>query len=422
MAPFNPAKVYRIPLFFLVVLAVLGLLLRWQMVGGLPFNYRYFVHAHSHTAFMGWVYNAIFLLAIHFFVPPESRGRRFLRYFIWAQVGVVGMLLSFPFQGYGAVSIAFSTLHLVVTVLVAITFFRRLSADRSSSARFLRWALVYQLLSGVGPLLLGPLSAMGMKDSPCYSLAIYFFMHFQFNGWFVLGCLALLFRWLETNNWQASRRHTKWLTYGLCWTVAPAYLMSALWTEAAGLWMYIVAIATALAQIGGVFLLLSLVWNPVMSLISSVWTKSCLLLAMLLLGAKYLLQLAGSIPGIDDWVFANQGLIIAFIHLIFIGVVSFMLLGFYLLTGWLRPTWHAKAGLVFFLAGFVVTEVVLVGQPVFSLADWLFPVPYFAGLLAGAGLMLAGSLLLLPGTKGSGVASSPLDGNGKPRPAAETNL
>ena len=257
MSRFDPGKFARFPLLYLVALSALGLLLRWQMVSPLPINYRYFVHAHSHTAFMGWVYNTLFLLILQHFVAKENNGKLFRRYFIALQIGVVGMLASFPFQGYGPVAIAFSTLHMAVTIAIAVSIFKLIKDDSTLAATFLRWALIYQLISGVGPLMLGPLSAMGLKDSPLYSLSIYFFMHFQFNGWFVLACLAILFRRLETSGWSLADGDRKWLTYTLWYTVGPAYVMSALWTDA-GDWKYLLAIVTGTLQVVGALLLSSI--------------------------------------------------------------------------------------------------------------------------------------------------------------------
>ena len=394
MPRFNPQKYARIPLIFLLILSAIGLLLRWQTVDPLPVNYRHFVHAHSHTAFMGWVYNALYLLVIFYFISEEQRTRRFFWYFIWLQAGVVGMLFSFPFQGYGAVAISFSTLHLAAGVAVAISFFRLLRHDRSLSATFLRWALFYQLVSGLGPLLLGPLAVMGLKDSPWYSLAIYFFMHFQFNGWFVLGCLALLFRWFENNKVVFPGILSRWLTYTLAWMAGPAFLMSALWTEA-GQWFYAVAIPTALLQVLGAWILLQTVWPVLGKLLKTGWLKWCFLLGISSLSLKFLLQLGGSIPGIDNWAFANQGVVIAFIHLVFIGVASFMLFGFYLLAGWMKRKWMLKTGLTLFFSGFVLTEIILIAFPVSSLAGVAFHVPYFEGLVLGAGLLFLGSVLIV---------------------------
>ncbi|MEQ8811864.1 MAG: hypothetical protein RIE59_22545 [Imperialibacter sp.] len=393
MSRFDPGKWARLPLLYLVILSALGLLLRWQMVSPLPITYRYFVHAHSHTAFMGWVYNALFLLILQHFVGKENNGKLFRGYFIALQIGVVGMLVSFPFHGYGPVAIAFSTLHMAVTIAIAVSIFKLIKDDSTLAATFLRWALIYQLISGIGPLMLGPLSAMGLKDSPLYSLSIYFFMHFQFNGWFVLACLAILFRLLERSGWSLADTERKWLKYTLLYTVGPAYVMSALWTDM-GQWKYVLAIATGVLQIVGVLLLLRFVWKHMKQNLSLSWARQCLQFGITLLTVKYFLQLAGSIPGIDSWVMANNGIIIAFIHLIFIGVVSFILLGFYILGGWMRLTAMSKTGILVFFSGFAITELVLVALPSFSLVGLFFEFHYFETLVAAAAILLIGSVLM----------------------------
>ncbi|MEQ9101505.1 MAG: hypothetical protein RIF36_06805 [Imperialibacter sp.] len=393
MSRFDPGKWARLPLLYLVILSALGLLLRWQMVSPLPITYRYLVHAHSHTAFMGWVYNALFLLVLQHFVGKENNGKLFRGYFIALQIGVVGMLFSFPFQGYGALAIAFSTLHMAVTIATAVSIFKLIKDDSTLAATFLRWALVYQLISGVGPLMLGPLSAMGLKDSPFYSLAIYFFMHFQFNGWFVLACLAILFRLLERSGWSLADTERKWLKYTLLYTVGPAYVMSALWTDV-GDWKYLLAIVTGTLQLGGALLLFRCVWKSVKIKLRVPWARQCLQFGITLLTVKYFLQLAGSIPGIDSWVMANNGIIIAFIHLIFIGVVSFILLGFYILGGWMRLTATSKTGILVFFAGFAITEIALVALPSFSLVGLSAQFPYFETLVVAAAILLIGSVLM----------------------------
>ncbi|WP_339814887.1 hypothetical protein [uncultured Imperialibacter sp.] len=393
MSRFDPGKFARFPLLYLVALSALGLLLRWQMVSPLPITYRYFVHAHSHTAFMGWVYNALFLLMLQHFVAKENNGKLFRGYFFALQIGVLGMLGSFPFQGYGPVAIAFSTLHMAVTIAIAVSIFKVIRGDSSLAASFLRWALVYELISGVGPLMLGPLSAMGLKDSSFYSLSIYFFMHFQFNGWFVLACLAMLFRLLERSGWSLADTERKWLKYTLLYTVGPAYVMSALWTDL-GDWKYLLAMATGVLQIVGVLLLLRFVWKHLKQNLPVPWARKCLQLGITLLTVKYFLQLAGSIPGIDSWVMANNGIIIAFIHLIFIGVVSFMLLGFYILGGWLHLTAMSKTGISVFFGGFAITEIALAALPSISLVGLSAHFSYFETLVVAAAMLLIGSVLM----------------------------
>ena len=93
-----------------LIAALMGLVLRYAFIGELNFNYRFLTHAHSHVAMLGWVYLMIYVLFVHYFVPEKKPV--FTRLFWLTQLAVVGMMLSFPLQGYAAISILFSTLHI----------------------------------------------------------------------------------------------------------------------------------------------------------------------------------------------------------------------------------------------------------------------------------------------------------------------
>ena len=102
----------------LLLVSLLGLVLRSVPVfGGLPLPYDNFLHAHSHFAFGGWATPAIVWMVMFYF--PEVKAN--VSYSHWRNIIVLmfvsayGMLLSFPFQGYGTVSIIFSTLSLIAT-------------------------------------------------------------------------------------------------------------------------------------------------------------------------------------------------------------------------------------------------------------------------------------------------------------------
>ncbi|TVR55648.1 MAG: hypothetical protein EA425_00545, partial [Puniceicoccaceae bacterium] len=175
---------------FLVVTALLGVVLRLQAVRPIAdVDYGNWLHAHSHTAFLGWVFNAFFALAAAWWLGPERR-RFFLRLFWILQVANLGMLASFPVQGYGAVSIVFSTLHVGGGLAFAVALWRH-PAVAGAARPWLRLALVAMLLSGLGPLALGPLAALDLRAHPAYTLSIYWYLHFQYNGWFLLFPLAL---------------------------------------------------------------------------------------------------------------------------------------------------------------------------------------------------------------------------------------
>src|SRR5690606_38701753 len=88
-------------------------LLRLAHVYPVSFNYSFLIHAHSHTAMLGWAYMMIYSLVVYSFIPRKKATRSYSILFWITQLPVVGMMLTFPIQGYAFYSILFSTLHIV---------------------------------------------------------------------------------------------------------------------------------------------------------------------------------------------------------------------------------------------------------------------------------------------------------------------
>lgn len=391
----GPRGAFGLAWAFLVVATALGLLLRLQMLWPLgALNPAYVLHAHSHTAFLGWVYNAFFALALHLLVRPEEQ-RSFRALFLVTQIATVGMLLTFPFQGYARESIVFSTLHVIGQAVFAWKLLRRSQAPPVARL-VLRWAFAFMLLSAAGPLALGPMAATGMRGSTWYSLAIYFYLHFQYNGWFVFFLLALMLlprgEPAGALNERAARRAVHWLAAGCVLTV----MLSALWMNPPR-WVANVGVLGAVAQLIGAGYLVAALRRRRSEASSAgigVWLAR---LAAAGFGLKLLLQFLAGWPGIAALA-SQRMVIIGFLHLVFLGVVTPMLLGWAVQLGWLRIRGMATVGIGLLLGGAVLTELLLFWQPVPAVVTGapVWPRP-FEWLVGGAGLMLAGVLLLACG-------------------------
>ena len=117
-----PKKHVFVCLLNFFVAALLGLALRYFFVQPMGVNYRFLTHAHSHIAMLGWVYLMLFVLFVQYFVPEKKP--IYTKLFWITQFAVLGMLFSFPFQGYAAVSITFSTLHIFCSYYFAYLIFK----------------------------------------------------------------------------------------------------------------------------------------------------------------------------------------------------------------------------------------------------------------------------------------------------------
>ena len=143
----------KIALIYLVLVGIIGLLLRYSFLGDTGFIFQYLKHAHSHVAFLGWVFNALFVLIIH---NSVSKSKSINWQFYLFQISVVGMMISFPLQGYGAVSIAFSTAHIFISVWFYFSVINRLG-DADPGVRWVKIGGFYMLISNIGPLMLAPI-------------------------------------------------------------------------------------------------------------------------------------------------------------------------------------------------------------------------------------------------------------------------
>lgn len=381
-------QAFGVALGWLAVTALLGTLLRafpWLPTEFLP--YRHWLHAHSHLALLGWVFNACFALAVVHFLPMTV-AREQGRLYLVLQVAVLGMLLSFPVQGYGTVSIAFSTLH-----LGAAAFFAWRLWHQARVPTFVLWplrlALLWLVLSGLGPLALGPLAAADLREHPAYSLAIYFYLHGLYNGWFVFFLLALGLRLSSsTPTLPRVRSACLWLGAGTVLTLA----QSALWLDPPG-WVYALAALGGLAQWIGLAYLAGSVrqaWRHAKGLAGS--------LVRFALGAfalKLLLQLLAALPVCSAWV-NHRFVVIAFLHLVFLGMMTPALLAAGLLRGWLPDTRLTRGAVALLLSGFVVSEILLISAAL--PLPWPLPPGWFpVGSLVAAGLMSPGAVALFLG-------------------------
>lgn len=403
------ARRFAVAWVFLLVSAVLGALLR--LVPLVPMDlvvYGYVLHAHSHVAFLGWVFNAFFVVALRHFIPAD-RACGYTRLWWILQIAVLGMLASFPAQGYGAVSIAFSTLHMAASAVFAWKLWRKNLAVPGARF-FLRAALVCMLVSGLGPLALGPLAALDLRDSPAYLLAIYFYLHFQFNGWFVFFLLAL---WMQRGAEPGPRRVSAISGYSGWLLVAGGvltYALSALWL-APPRWVYAVGLAGGILQLaGGAGLLAGL--RPAAGGLGGGVSLLLLRIALGSLVLKMLLQVAAVMPGLSALA-SQRFVVVAFIHLIFLGLVTPALLRWAIDEGWLARGARRSTGIALYLTATIATEMVLVTPTLLGMLGIPATLP-IQPLLFGASAVLVASVAVLGAT-----LRTPVDDRGRQVPARE---
>ncbi|MFC2124193.1 hypothetical protein ACFLU5_05220 [Bacteroidota bacterium] len=377
-------------LFNLFITALAGLLLRYQFVypaGWL--NYYNWLHAHSHIAFLGWVYFALIALIAKDLLEKAPRG------FGWiialTQISVIGMLYTFAETGYSPSAIAFSAMHMILSIFVAIIFFKILKDNRSVSALFIRLSLIMMILSGLGPLALGPVIGMGLRDTVWYDMSIYFYLHFQYNGWFMMAIIGLVSGFLERNSSIIDRNKARQSLILLSVGICLSYPLSSLGFDPPW-WVYLIGGIGAVLQLWGVGYWLKSFWysRAVFSKHLPIVAIVLLYVAFFALALKNILQVLSSLPYIASWVYHARDIIISYMHLVLMGFVSGFLLAWFLYRSWLRQGFILISGVMVFLIGLFITNSFLLARKFFPLVD---PYVYLYGLLVAALLLLLSTII-----------------------------
>jgi hypothetical protein len=387
---------FRIAMGNFLVAASIGVVLRSIYLVEIPFiMFKPLLHAHSHVAMLGWIFIALTVFLLRDETPqgPSIQSRRLL--FV-AQLAVVGMLLSFPLEGYGVYSITASSVHLIVSYFLGRRIWVATDGWSAQGSRQLaRMAVVMMAISTLGVWAMGPILATKNFGTELYYWSIQFFLHFQFNGWFWFAALALWLRWAETHGVE---RPLDRLTIRL-WLVS-AFLTFAL----AIAWSQRHASVYAVNSVG-VILQAAAGWRTYRAIRSAqatlqtkaaLWAWRCVTYALIGMALKVLMQAAVAIPQVAILAFTVRNYVIGFIHLNMLGAISLMLFAMALLEGWFvstHPT--ARIGLSMFTSGVLLSESLLFGQGTMWWLGWGTIPGYYAWLVAVSSLIPLGVAVLL---------------------------
>ncbi|HVS96565.1 MAG TPA: hypothetical protein VHE54_08755, partial [Puia sp.] len=307
---------------------------------------------------------------------------------------------SFIWQGYGPVSIFFSALSVVFSYWFAGRFWVdiRRSTLPSPVTTSIRMALIFLVLSSAGPFLLAYSMSHRVGGIGFYYNSIYLYLHFQYNGWFSFGVLALLFWVLFAQDFAANEKLARRAVGLLGIGCVPAYCLSLLWTMPP-LWIWVTAGIAAIIQLAALLLLTKLLWKAFVTwrgrpsrMVAVLWG-----LSLTAFGIKIVLQAGSVIPALGRFAFSFRPVIIAYLHLVLLGFITFFLLGFLYLHGLLKHSGRmTRTGIAVFIAGVVGNECILLLQSLIAAGGtaWM-AAPYY--LLGAALCMFAGLSVLTAG-------------------------
>lgn len=379
---YTNAPYLRLSLLNLLIVATLGVLMRYKIGFEFPwFDQKNMQHAHSHFAFYGWITHSLFSLMTAYITGRGSQQLALYRRMILINLFCAyGMLLAFFAGGYNPVSITFSTLAILNSFWFSYHYVRdlRLHANDEEASNWFSAALVFNALSSAGTFTLAYLMASGHIPQHLYLASVYFYLHFQYNGWFFFASMGLAGIFLKS--YVPDRVQDKRIFWLFALSCVPAYLLSALWMNLP-LWLYLIVVAAAITQFVAWGLWLRNVLGARTPLKQQLhplvyWLMMVVAAAV---SIKFLLQLGSVIPYVSKLAFGFRPIVIAYLHLALLAIISAFLLIQLFSRGVIRQQRFAIAGLVLFASGIYLTEIVLAIQGIASFSYTL--VPFTDGVL-----------------------------------------
>lgn len=388
-----PRFFIHISFFLFMVTGLSGLWMRFLSANPAhTIPYTHILHAHSHLAILGWAFLGVFTIFFALFWTDINRKRQAFALMSTLFMISLFMFLAFLYQGYDVFSIILSTLHIFAEYWGAIFIYKELSAFTRVSKQgklYIYGSLLSLILSSIGPFSLGAIASNGLKDSDLFDMAIYFYLHFQYNGWLYLALIGLFIFILQ----KKRIAHSPILLGTGFWiyiiSLLPGYLLSVLWADVG-------PFATKLATIGGIgqwigilFVLLAFkeIWKQVAKEYNKL-TLTGLSIVFGLLFLKSTMELGLISPMLADLIYDTRDIIIGYLHFTLLGFISiFIMLQLQMLERIHTQNPATTFGFIIYFAGFLWNEGLLFYS---GLAHWL-PLPILPVLkvsLVGASLLL----------------------------------
>jgi len=396
---FNSKFWLKFSLINLLIVALIGLLMRYKIGFEFPFlDQKHLQHSHSHFAFVGWISHTLMVLMIQFVEKKgrwkEENSKNFKKYhhiLIANLICAYGMLIFFIIQGYGIFSIFFSTASIVVACVFGYQYCKdlKLVDNEYLSVNWFKAAIGFNILSSLGTFVLAYMMATKNIHQDEYLASIYYYLHFQYNGWFFFACMGLFFDFLNLKKSEnAFYSNSFKLFFASCF---PAYFLSTLWLDLP-LWIYILTVIAAFIQVFTWFKLLLILIENKLDIVGNYpfFLRYILLFIGFALSVKFLLQLGSTIPVVSQLAFGFRPVVIAYLHLVLLAIISLFLLFYIYAYHIFYINDQIKFGIILFSIGVFLNEIVLAIQGIGAFS--YTTIPYVNEMLFGIAIILVSGI------------------------------
>lgn len=388
----EPKKQFRLAIMYFLLAASGGFILRLFPIVSIDHNYKFILHAHSHITLLGWIYLGLSTVLYHLFLKDAAIQKSYHRLLLLTHISLIGMLLSFPIQGYALFSILFSTLFLFCSYWFTFLFIKHTHKEsKGISYRFAVSGLIFLVISSIGPWALGAIITISGPESVWYRIAIYFYLHFLYNGAFIGIILSLLFHFAERKGIMQDIKQTTVLLIIWITSVLFTFFLSALFAFD-NILIYTLSGIGNILQILFVFLTIKYGKETLRSMNDSYNPSQRLLFKLFLICfiLKIFLQALSGFPYFAELTTHYLDFVIAYLHLVFLGILTTAI--FLYGSVYLSLRLHIFPVLLF-MFGFLLSEGLIIYR---GMSYWL-QLPFFREINL---LIAVFSFLMIAGTGG----------------------
>lgn len=384
----------KFSVFNFLIVALLGVTMRYKILYSMPFlDQKHLQEAHSHFAFYGWITNVIYVLILNYMhkINAQIDLKKYEKLIVVNLIASFTMLGAFLYGGYFWASIAGSTVALLCSFVFFFFFVRDAKKIQDSSKLWFLAGLFFAVISSVGVFNLGYMMMSKTATQDLYLASEYYYLHFQYNGFFIFSCIGFLLFSMKQAGSGISEKQNKlifWLLFVGC---VIGYGLSVLWMKMPVSIFAVIVVATIMQTIGAVLLFvfikknwtnLVLKWSPM--------HRFVLLYAGFAFAVKIALQLGSTIPALNQFAFGFRNVVIAYLHLVLLMCIATFLVNQILATHYFTITNKLLMGFKLLLLGIFLNELILGLMGVFSIK--YISIPFANEMLLGVSVLMFASI------------------------------
>lgn len=384
----------KFSVFNFLIVALLGVTMRYKILFSMPFlDQKHLQEAHSHFAFYGWITNVIYVLILNYMhkINAQIDLKKYEKLIVVNLIASFTMLGAFLYGGYFWVSIAGSTVALLCSFVFFFFFFRDAKKIQDSSKLWFLAGLFFAVISSVGVFNLGYMMMSKTATQDLYLASEYYYLHFQYNGFFIFSCIGFLLFSMKQAGSGISEKQNKLIFWLLFIGCVIGYGLSVLWMKMPVSIFVAIVVATIMQTIGAVLLFvfikknwsnLVLKWSPM--------HRFVLLYAGFAFAVKIALQLGSTIPALNQFAFGFRNVVIAYLHLVLLMCIATFLVNQILATHYFSITNKLLMGFKLLLLGIFLNELILGLMGVFSIK--YISIPFANEMLLGVSVLMFASI------------------------------